>query len=136
MTSKRVIIMDASQSLFDPSSSLVKSTTSSPRKNKETETTATVTATTTSSIDLHTIGTLEPIPDFRNILTQVALTARVEGWPETLNPYGIALVDNGVVCSSNAAGKVGLSVFRKVCEKLGLGRAIVKLEDGLEKRTL
>lgn len=112
--------MDASLSIFDPSptSSERLQPMPPPRKDKETD---------PMVIDPNSIGVLEAIPDFKTLLTQVATDARTEGWSEFVGPKRIAYIDTGIVCSANIAGKVGLSVFRKVFEKLR-GRSLIKEE--------
>ncbi|GJJ06661.1 hypothetical protein Clacol_000856 [Clathrus columnatus] len=113
LSRKRVGILDASQSLFDPppTSSL---TISSPSTNDK-------------DTGPQFIGVLEPIPDFKNILTEVAESARGEGWSKHLGSSGIALIDIGIICDANVAGKVGLAVFKRIIERLG--KKSIKVEE-------
>jgi len=56
------------------------------------------------------IGVLQPIPNFAQILNDINTSLNTR--------QGIAVVDVGLVCSANIAGKIGLRVVRKVMERL------------------
>ncbi|KIJ40950.1 hypothetical protein M422DRAFT_32064 [Sphaerobolus stellatus SS14] len=92
MKEKRVVIMDASHSIFESRDDTEKEKEKDKKPGD--------------------IGILQPIPDFGEILRQVD--------PGRVSQSGVAMIDVGLVCDVNIAGKIGLQVVRKVAEKLQL----------------
>jgi len=106
MTQKRVVILDGSFSIFGVT----------PRGLDQD-----VKATTLDGDQNGAVGVLQPIAEFRQLLFDVVRDMRLEDsqLPES---DSIALIEVGLVCHVSIAGKMGLAVFRKIVEKLGLRR--------------
>lgn len=92
MTQKRVVILDASHSVFiDPKEG-------EDKKEKERP---------------GAIGVLQPIPNFAEILWEIGQHPHVVDG-------GMAMIDVGLVCHSDVAGKIGLLIVNKVMTQLQL----------------
>ncbi|KAI6045803.1 mediator complex subunit MED14-domain-containing protein [Pisolithus marmoratus] len=90
MTDKRVVVLDASCSLFQRSSG--------PRTEEDTESLA-----------------FQPIPDFRNLVTEAVRSARPPG---VVNKERVAVIDIGVVCEGGSVGPVLRALHERVLKKL------------------
>ena len=106
MTQKRVVVLDGSYSIFGAitrgSDQDVKEKALDEDKNVA-------------------VGVLQPIAKFHELLFDVVREMKLEG-SQTPESGSIALTDVGLVCHVSVAGKVGLAVFRKIVDRLGVQR--------------
>jgi len=106
MTQKRVVVFDGSYSIFG----VIARGSDQDVKEKALDEDKNV-----------AVGVLQPIAKFHELLFDVVRDIRLEG-SQTPELGTIALTDVGLVCHVSIAGKVGLAVFRKIVEKLGVRR--------------
>lgn len=90
MTNKRIVILDASRSLFQQSLA--------PQTEEVTE-----------------LLTFQPIPDFRDLVTEAVRAARPPG---AANKERVAMIDIGVVCEGGSVGPVLRALHERVLKKL------------------
>jgi len=102
MTGKRIVILDASYSLF-------RGTPSQPDSGSGPD-----------SYDLERIG-LEPIPDFRTLVLDAVLATRPRIPEGGVGGRRIAPIDVGVVCEGGTIGPVIRALHDRVLKKLGGG---------------
>ena len=101
MAGKRVVILDGSHSIFG--STMPDTDMDTKEKSFDSEANGAV-------------GVLQPIPDFRKLVEDVVHDTKIDYWGAESN--SVALIDVGLVCHANIAGKVGLAVFGRVVHKL------------------
>ncbi|KAF8590904.1 MED14-domain-containing protein [Ramaria rubella] len=99
MSGKRVVIVDGSHSIFGSKSRESDQDMKDKAQNDNTN---------------DTIGVLQAIPDFCKLLEGVVSDPKLDCW----DPIDVALIDVGLVCHVNVAGKVGLAVFRRIVDRL------------------